>query len=134
MSKRKGAVIIDFDGTLVEHEFPKIGEPFPEAFEVLKELKKAGWKLILWTCREDDGEDPKTQYLTEAVEFCRKNGVEFDAVNESVPELEWRPETSPNRKPYGHYHIDDRNLGGFVDWNVVRQVILEGKTLKWSVE
>ncbi len=55
MKKNKGVLLIDFDGTVVEHKFPKIGKPLPQAFEVLKELQKEGWKLILWTCRENVG-------------------------------------------------------------------------------
>lgn len=122
--------IIDFDGTIVEHRFPEIGEPLPEAFEVLKELKEAGWKLILWTCREDDGYKIDRQYLAAAVEFCRENGVEFDAVNGPLKEHDFRPEHTLRRKPYGHCYIDDRNLGGFPGWNVVRKVLLEDCDVK----
>ena len=74
---------IDFDGTIVTHAYPSIGEPLQGAFSTLKELKNMGWKLILFTCREDDR---LRSYLQEAVDFCQENGVEFDAVNESIPE------------------------------------------------
>lgn len=133
MSKNKGTLCIDFDGTIVKHSFPKIGEQMPEAFKVLKELKEAGFKLILWTCREDEGYNINKQYLKDAVNFCKENGVEFDAVNETIEEDEFRPETVKKRKPYAKCHIDDRNLGGFPGWDVVRQVLLEGKSLSWSV-
>lgn len=115
---------IDFDGTIVRHAWPEIGEPMPGAFETLKDLKAAGYKLILWTCREDFGRLIDKQYLTEAVEFCRENGVEFDAVNESLKETEFRPENVLKRKPHCHYYIDDSNLGGFPGWDVVRQFLL----------
>jgi sugar phosphate isomerase/epimerase len=122
-------VKVDFDGTIVEHQFPAIGEPLEEAFETLKDLKAAGYVLILWTCREDSCRYPHKQYLKEAVEFCRKNGVEFDAVNEAIQEEDFRDDDFKLRKPYAHYHIDDKNLGGFPGWKIVRKVLLEGHKL-----
>lgn len=129
---RTRCAVIDFDGTIVKHEFPRIGPPLPGAFEVLKELKAAGWKLILWTCREDDGYKIDRQFLKEAVEFCRENGVEFDAVNEPCMDCEFRPENGLKRKVYGSVYIDDRNLGGFPGWDVVRRVLIDGEPLVWE--
>lgn len=125
---------VDFDGTIVQHAWPKIGKPFPGAFKTLKDLKKAGYRLILWTCREDFGHLIDRQHLTEAVEFCRKHGVEFDAVNETIPDCEFRPEKVSKRKPHCQYFIDDSNLGGFPGWDVVRKILLEGKSASWNVE
>ena len=117
--------LVDFDGTIVGHDFPRIGDPLPQAFEVLKELKDAGWKLILWTCREDEGYNINKQFLTAAVNYCKEHGVEFDAVNESLDECEFRPK-GMRRKPYASVHIDDRNLGGFPGWEAVRAELLAG--------
>jgi histidinol phosphatase-like enzyme len=120
---RTKIAILDFDGTIVEHRYPDIGEPLPEAFEVIKELREAGWKLILWTCRED----MKRHYLTEAIEFCREHDIEFDAVNETIFDDDFRAgscDKKQMRKPYGHVHIDDANLGGFPGWAKVRQLLL----------
>ena len=45
--------------------------------------RKQGNKIILWTCREGER-------LQEAVEWCQKYGLEFDAVNGNIPEMiEW---------------------------------------------
>lgn len=125
------SLLIDFDGTVVKHEFPRIGAPMHDAFRVMKRLKEAGYRLILWTCRED--EDERHRYLTEAVDFCRKNGIEFDAVNEGHEADEFRP-PGKRRKPHVHAVIDDRNLGGFPGWDVVEQVLLEGKGATWITE
>lgn len=119
MSSR--TLFIDFDGTIVEFAFPGIGEPMPHAFRVMKRLQDAGYKLALWTCREDEGYKIEKQYLTQAVEFCRENGIEFDAVNEGLPEDEFRPEGVPRRKPHGHMVIDDRNFLGFPGWLAVEE-------------
>lgn len=116
-------ILVDFDGTVVEKRFPEIGRPMPKAFEVLAKLKEAGFKLILWTCREDTR---KRRYLSEAVEFCRANGIEFDAVNETIREFDFR-EDGLARKPHAEHHIDDHNIGGFPGWEWVESVLLKPK-------
>lgn len=130
---KKRICVIDFDGTIVQHDFPRIGETMPEAFEVMKELKEAGWVLILWTCRENDGHKIDRQFLKDAVDFCKENGIEFDGVNETPMEFEFRGEETLRRKAYGNVYIDDRNLGGFPGWHVVREVLLEGREMELSV-
>ena len=42
-------IAVDFDGTIVEHEYPKIGRPIPFAIETLLQLQQDGHILILWT-------------------------------------------------------------------------------------
>ena len=123
---RRKIACIDFDGTIVHHRFPDIGEPLPGAFDVMKELKEAGWVLVLNTCREDE----KRPYLSEAIAYCKENGVVFDGVNSTPLDFEFRPEHSPRRKAYGNVYIDDRNLGGFPGWDVVRQALLQGEELR----
>ena len=125
-------ILVDFDGTIVESAFPKIGPPMLGAFEVLREMKEAGHKLILWTCREDEGYNINKQYLRDAIKFCLENGIEFDAVNKALDD-DFRSEHVQKRKPHADFHIDDRNLGGFPGWDAVRAIILEGKSAKWSL-
>jgi hypothetical protein len=62
--------------------------------------------------------------LEEAVEFCRKNGIEFYSVNSSF-EGEVFEEKSQSRKIHADYFIDDRNLGGFPGWGEVYEIIKE---------
>lgn len=109
---------IDFDGTVVEHDFPRVGKPLPYAFEVLRRLQTRGHVLILWTCREDHPTKIDREYLRHAVEFCRDNGIVFTAVNEAIPDHDFR-EYSPRRKPHVGCWIDDTNLGGFPGWEFV---------------
>lgn len=115
-------IAIDFDGTITDGSFPKVGKARPHAFEVMKELQKAGYKLILNTCRENNGHKISEQYLTDAVNFCKENGVEFRSVNETLIEDEFRP--NGGRKVYASVYIDDRNLGGFPGWLEVRKMLL----------
>ena len=107
-------IAVDFDGTIVEHRYPAIGKEKLFAFDTLKALQKQGHQLILWTFRSG-------KELEEAVEFCRKNGVEFYAVNKSYPEEVLTPNVS--RKINADLFIDDRNLGGFIGWGEVWQMI-----------
>lgn len=106
---------IDFDGTIVEHKYPEIGNPLPNAIETLLKLQEAGAILILNTCREDDN---RRKYLTEAVEFCECHGIKFAGINETPLEHEFRSEKYPRRKVYAHVYLDDRNFGGF-SWDAV---------------
>lgn len=107
-------IAVDFDGTVVEHEYPKIGKEKLFAFRTLKELEKKGARLILWTFRTG-------KELDEAVEYCRQNGIEFYAVNKNYPE-EIQDDTV-SRKIDADLFIDDKNLGGFPGWSEVWQII-----------
>lgn len=107
-------IAIDFDGTIVEDRFPEIGKPQLFAFETLKALQKERHQLILWTVREG-----KT--LEAAVKFCQKNGVEFYAVNKNYPEEILEPNQSP--KLIVDWFIDDRNIGGFIGWSRVWELL-----------
>jgi hypothetical protein len=114
-------VAVDFDGTIVENKFPAIGKPMLFAFETLKAMQQKGMLLILWTVR-------KGKELDEAVEFCRKNGIEFYAVNANYPEEKFEMDVS--RKIEADIFIDDRNIGGFEGWSWVWQTFFpEGNNM-----
>lgn len=103
-------IAIDFDGTIVENRYPKIGKEIPFAIETIKliqnELKH---RVILWTVREG-------HELDEAVNFCKSKGLNFYAVNKNHPEP-----SRPNepRKLMADMFIDDRNFGGMPDWGFI---------------
>jgi hydroxymethylpyrimidine pyrophosphatase-like HAD family hydrolase len=108
-------IAVDFDGTIVEHEYPAIGRPLLFAFETLRKLQEQRHQLILWTYRSG-------KELDEAVEFCRKNGIEFYAVNKNYPE-EVFDEKTVSRKIQADYYIDDRNICGLPGWGEIWQII-----------
>lgn len=115
MITNEGKVIaVDFDGTIVEHAYPKIGREMLFAFDTLKALQKKGHKLIMWTFRDGD-------LMQEAVDYCKANGVEFYAVNKSYPEEEY--DRSISRKIHADIFIDDRNVGGFPGWSKIWQML-----------
>jgi hypothetical protein len=107
-------IAVDFDGTIVEHAYPAIGKEKLFAFRTLKELEKMGARLILWTFRAG-------KELDEAVEFCRKNGIEFYAVNRNYPEEIY--DETVSRKIDADIYIDDKNVGGFPGWSEIWQML-----------
>lgn len=125
-------VAIDFDGTIVEHMFPAIGQPVHGAIDWMKRFQEAGAQLILWTMRSDGPGEERT-LLTQAVEYCRSNGVEFWGVNENPAQKSW----TTSFKCYAHVYIDDAAFGcplcenplaggrPFVDWDVVGPAVLQ---------
>jgi hypothetical protein len=108
-------IAVDFDGTIVEHKYPEIGKEILFAFETLRALQEQGHQLILWTFRSG-------KELDEAVEYCRRNGVEFYAINASYPEEEF-DEDYDSRKIDADIFIDDRNIGGLPSWGEIYQMI-----------
>ncbi len=112
-------IAVDFDGTIVNHEFPRIGKEIPFAIDTLKRIQLSHeHQLILWTVREGE-------LLNEAVEFCRSRGLEFYAVNNNYPEE--IKKTNEPRKLKADLFIDDRNLGGMPDWGVIYRMITTNK-------
>lgn len=105
-------IAVDFDGTIVEHQYPKIGKDLLFAFETLKELQKHGALLILWTFRAG-------AELDKAVDYCKAKGIEFYAINRNYPE-EIYDETI-SRKINADVYIDDKNVGGFKGWSEIWQ-------------
>lgn len=108
-------IAIDFDGTCVTHEFPKIGKDIG-AVPVLKALIESGNKLILYTMRSDI-ENPTSddynihchggKYLTDAINWFKENNIPLWGVNENPDQKTWT--NSP--KPYADLYIDDSALG-----------------------
>ena len=109
-------IAVDFDGTIVENNYPGIGREMPFATEVLKKLQQENHRLILWTVREG-------KLLEEAVAFCRERGLEFYAVNRDYPEEEKEHNNHFSRKLKADLWIDDRNLGGLPDWGTIYKMV-----------
>ncbi len=99
-------IAVDFDGIItVSDNFPNIGELRPGIISKLNRLKQNGFRLILWTCRTEP-------YLSEAVEFCKTNGLTFDAINDNIQEVKDHYGQNP-RKIFADYYLDDKNMNIF---------------------
>ena len=114
-------IAIDFDGTIVTDKYPKIGSELPFATQTLRQLMSDRHKLILWTVREG-------QLLDEAIEWCKKRGVEFYAINKDYPEEDKERNRHYSRKLKADLFIDDRGIAGLPDWGTIYRIIHEKKT------
>ena len=95
-------IAVDFDGTLCFSEWPALGEPNTPLINYLKASRQRGDKLILWTCRAGDA-------LASAVSWCRDQELEFDAINDNLPEIVEKYGNN-SRKITCDYYIDDRAI------------------------
>lgn len=132
-------ICIDFDGTCVTHEFPKVGKDIG-AIPVLNKLADAGHNLILFTMRSDIEEVTSDdygihkqagEYLTDAVNWFIDNHIPLHGVNVNPTQHTW----TKSPKAYGQLYIDDAALGcplifnseisdrPFVDWAKVEEML-----------
>ena len=98
-------ICVDFDGTIVDHRFPAIGNPVPGAIEWMKRLQKYGAKIILFTMRSDSR--PFGTTLADARKYMQENGIELYGVNENPTQSDWT--TSP--KVHADIYVDDCAFG-----------------------
>jgi hypothetical protein len=132
-------IVIDFDGTCVTHEFPKVGKDIG-AVPVLKKLVANGHKLILFTMRSDI-ENPEStdcnihavggKYLTDAINWFKDNEIPLFGININPNQTSW----TKSPKAYGQLYIDDAGLGcpllynpkisdrPFVDWDKIEKML-----------
>ena len=137
---------IDFDGTCVTHDFPRVGKEIG-AIPVLKRLVENGHQLILFTMRSDRTEKKETndptiqdvtgEFLTDAVNWFKKNNIPLYGIQTNPTQHNWT--TSP--KSYAELMIDDSSLGcplrydlqvserPFVDWEAVEEALENMKLL-----
>lgn len=117
-------IAVDFDGTIVEHRYPEIGEEIPFAIDTLKMLIADRNKVILYTMRNG-------KLLDEAVRWCSDRGVEFYAINSDVPnDFVSDRDKNFSSKVNADYFIDDRNIGGLPDWTTIYKIITRGLTFE----
>lgn len=121
MSNKSLYIAVDFDGTVVKHKYPEVGEDI-NAQKTLRRLVDAGHKLILFTMRHDDK-------LDEAIKWYEDNDIELFGVNENPTQHTW----TDSPKVYANIYIDDCALGvplmqdlegnKFVDWRRVEALL-----------
>jgi hydroxymethylpyrimidine pyrophosphatase-like HAD family hydrolase len=93
-------IAVDFDGTIVTHEYPRIGQPVPNCIPTLLALQHMGHKIILYTMRSG-------AQLEEAVQYLKDNRITPYGVNENPSQKSW----TQSPKVYAHIYIDDAALG-----------------------
>lgn len=115
-------IAVDFDGTLCTEEYPNIGLPKPTVIKLVKDAKKAGHNLILYTCREG-------KLLEQAIEWCSNFGLEFDAVNANLDDRIKEFKNDP-RKLGADIYLDDKAYNPEEDLEFVRKYLLQLPEIK----
>ena len=100
MSHKK-IIAVDFDGTLVDNEYPNIGRPIRSTITELLKEQAAGARIILWTCREGE-------YLLNAIDWCYLEGIELDGINANLRDVIESFGGTDTRKIFAHEYWDDR--------------------------
>lgn len=120
-------IAIDFDGTCVTHEFPKVGKDIGAA-PILKEIINSGHQLILFTMRSIE----LYNNLNDAINWFKENDIPLYGIQTNPTQHIWT--TSP--KAYAQLYIDDAALGcplindisisdrPFVDWSKIRDILI----------
>lgn len=127
-------ICVDFDGTIVDHVFPDIGEAVPGAIDWLKKFSSLGGEIILFTMRSNGQQHGDV--LSFAVDYLRDNDIVLYGINTNPSQSSWT--SSP--KAYGHVYIDDAAIGcplidlahfnrKCVNWDLVGPVV-QGLLLK----
>ena len=96
-------IAVDFDGTLCENKWPEIGEANEFLITYLKAIERViPTKFILWTNRTG-------LLLDNAVTWCKTmHNLEFDAVNENLPEVLELFDHRDSRKISADVYVDDK--------------------------
>jgi hypothetical protein len=117
-------IVVDFDGTVVTHDYPRVGKDI-NAVPVLKKLIENKHQLILFTMR--GGKE-----LDDAVKWFANNEILLFGVQTNPTQHEWT--NSP--KAYGQLIIDDAaafaplkfdsNYSNrpFIDWDKMRDELV----------
>lgn len=112
-------IAIDFDGTVVRHRFPEIGEEVPESARVIRRLSDAGHLLLLWSCRSG-------RFHDDAMAWLRSRDLRLQVCEWCPPVVAYRPP-----KMVADIYLDDRSLGvpltteddPVVDWLAVERLL-----------
>lgn len=131
---KKLKIAVDFDGTCVTHEYPKVGKTVPYAVDVLKKLQAKGYLLILNTMRSG-------KELKDAEKWFSDNELVLYGSNKDPDQSSW----TESPKVYSNIYIDDAALGApltnklgsyntyrgrpFVDWKLVEKWFKQNKLL-----
>ena len=102
MTVEKTVIAVDFDGTVVTHSYPRVGDDAPYAANALRWLLAASpsVRYVLWTMRSGDT-------LADAVAWYERQQIPLFGVNVNPEQHEW----TQSPKAYANIYIDDAALG-----------------------
>ena len=105
----KKTICIDLDGTIAEFASgwqgeEVFGKPIKNSIQIIKKLKKEGWKIIIFTTRGDIPLIENYLYI---------QGIPYDEINKNSD----NPIGTNKGKPIADIYIDDRAIQFQGDWN-----------------
>lgn len=139
--RKNNFICVDFDGTCVTHDYPRVGHDIG-AIPVLKKLVKQGYKLILFTMRSDKGvkEGMFESGLSDAVKWFADNDIPLFGIQTNPTQHFW----TESPKAYGQIYLDDAALGAplkfdeeisdrpFYDWDKAELMLKEMGVLPYE--
>jgi hydroxymethylpyrimidine pyrophosphatase-like HAD family hydrolase len=120
-------IAVDFDGTCVTHEYPKVGKDIG-AEKVLKKLLDNSHQLILYTMRSGAS-------LDEAKKWFEDKGISLYSIGFNPTQHSW----TKSNKCFANLYIDDATLGiplissegrPYVDWDTVEKMLIDKGIIK----
>jgi hypothetical protein len=94
--KKYGSLIIAFDFDCTVFDYHNKGDTYEKVIELLRECRRQGFHLTVFTSCNDDRFDFIKDYLT-------KNDIPFDGINETPDFIPFK-----GRKVYFNVLLDDR--------------------------
>jgi hypothetical protein len=114
MSARPKVVAVDLDGTILHEGYPAMGKPIDGVKEQLEALRALGWKIVVWTVRNDN---------KGVTEHLKKHGIPFDHINENP----YNPQPE-SRKIFADVYVDNRAMTFSGDVKGLAKKIVEFKS------
>ena len=131
-------IYLDFDGTVVEHNFPAVGAENPNAINVISLLQKAGHNIVLNTYRADID----ISYVQEALSFLNSHPQLSVSIENYLPKkLDPKSFDLVIAKSANQFYIDDiavgiplcknkvLEFGMMVDWIEVEKILRSKKII-----
>lgn len=108
-------IAIDFDGTICEVSYPKVGKERKDAKKYINKLYQEGYGIVINTCRTLGPAE-------KAIKFLKKRNINYDYFNTNFPHL---IELYGNdcRKISADVYIDDKCLFEIPSWKEKYKII-----------
>jgi hypothetical protein len=101
-------IALDFDGTVCDHDFPRIGAPKAGVKDAIERLKALGFYILIWSCRTSGwdysifGGDPaqhtlERPHVKAMAEWLKDNGIPYDEIDDGS-----------RGKPLAEIYVDDK--------------------------
>lgn len=115
--KHKISIALDFDGTVVEHDYPYIGKENGNCSEILKRwISEYNVEIVLDTMRGGE-------LLQDALKWFYDRNVPIFSVGKHPLQESWTDST----KAYALFSIDDRNIGCPVKYDGKKRYMVDWK-------